>query len=118
MDAGIFNPGMTDEGRLSLAIPDRLQIPDYLGSVGFEVRIGADQGLGGATVALNKFEILAEYIAMSQVVDTAGVEVAEGREDKIRGNVRRPLGCGRSLDYGQASHKKSECDRLEKSRIC
>src|SRR5580704_6830654 len=109
---------MADEGRLSLPIPNWLQIPDYLCSVGFEVWIVALKGLSGTILALNDFDILAEYIVFSQMVDTARVEVAERGKDKICGNCRWPLCCGRSLRYGKARHNEGECDRLEKSRVC
>src|SRR5580704_4579054 len=108
---------MTDEWWLR-SVSDRLQIPDDLGSVGFEVWIGALERLSGATLALNDFEILSEHILFSQMVYTARVEVAERRKDEICGNVGGPL-CSRGrLRYGDAGHKKGECDRLEKSRVC
>src|ERR1700691_2694728 len=108
---------MTDEGRLSLPIPNWLQIPDCLCSVGIEVCIDAHEGLSPAALALNDFEILWEYIVFSEMVDTARVEVAERRKDKICGNCRWPLCCGGSLCYGPASHEPGEGDRLKKSRV-
>src|SRR5580658_9340424 len=109
---------MTDEWRLRLPISYWLQISDDLGSVGFEVRIGALKRFSGATFALDDFEILSEHILLSQMVDTARVKVAERREDEICGNVGWPLCSARSLRYRHASQKKGECDRLEKSRVC
>ena len=105
---------MTDEGRLSLAIPNWLQIADHLGSVGFEMWIGASKGLTGAILALNDFEILPEYISLSQMVDTAWVEVAERRKDVICRNDRGAVG---TSGEGRSGNKQGESERLARSRV-
>jgi len=47
--------------------------------------------LSGAFLALNNFEILPDYISLSQVIDTARMEVAEWREDIVCRNCRWTL---------------------------
>src|SRR5215472_10574377 len=115
MDAGIFNPGMADVGVLHAPLR-----PDYLFSIGSEMWIGAfGNGSTRPILMQDHVSILADLIPLSQVVDTARMEVAEWRDDKICGNCSGTTCSSRgwSLRCGQASNKQGEGDRLKKSRV-
>src|SRR5215469_13869297 len=95
-------------------------LPDYLFSIGSEMWIGAfGNGSTRPILVQDDLSILADLIPLSQVVDTARMEVTEWRNEIICGNCRGTACSGRGwgLRCGQASNKQGEGDRREKSRI-